>query len=211
MKWISSWAGQIIVAVIIATIIEMILPNGNNKKYIKTVIGVYVLFTIISPVVTNVLGKDFSLDTFSYEDYFRQSDSYTQLSEDFSNSTNSNIENAYVINLEQDIKNKLKQKGYLVSNIKLEIEFQDEEKYGTIKNVQMNIQNIEKKEEGKNNTVSSNTINDINVNKIQVGNSTNKTITNMSEGKTLTSTQTKEIKEYLNDEYGVDKEQIIIL
>lgn len=38
MGWISSWAEQIVVAVIIATIIEMILPNGNNKKYIKAVI-----------------------------------------------------------------------------------------------------------------------------------------------------------------------------
>ncbi|MCI8482131.1 MAG: hypothetical protein HFJ27_03470 [Clostridia bacterium] len=47
---LSLWAEQIIVAVIIATIIEMILPNGNNKKYIKAVIGVYVLFTIISPI-----------------------------------------------------------------------------------------------------------------------------------------------------------------
>lgn len=49
---ISSWAEQVIIAVIIATIIEMILPNGNSKKYIKTVIGVYIVYTIISPVIT---------------------------------------------------------------------------------------------------------------------------------------------------------------
>lgn len=49
---ISSWAEQIIIAVIIATILEMVLPNGNSKKYIKTVIGVYILYTIISPVIT---------------------------------------------------------------------------------------------------------------------------------------------------------------
>ena len=47
MEWISHWAETIIVAVIIGTIIEMILPSGNSKKYIKTVIGVYILFTII--------------------------------------------------------------------------------------------------------------------------------------------------------------------
>lgn len=49
---ISSWAEQIIIAVIIATILEMVLPNGNSKKYIKTVIGIYILYTIISPVIT---------------------------------------------------------------------------------------------------------------------------------------------------------------
>ena len=33
MEWISKWAEGIIVAVIIATILEMIIPNGNSKKY----------------------------------------------------------------------------------------------------------------------------------------------------------------------------------
>ena len=43
----STWAKSIILAVIVSTIIQMILPEGNNKKYIKTVIGLYILFTII--------------------------------------------------------------------------------------------------------------------------------------------------------------------
>ena len=32
MEWISNWAGGIIVAVIIGTVIEMVLPEGNCKK-----------------------------------------------------------------------------------------------------------------------------------------------------------------------------------
>ena len=35
IEWITNWAQGIIIAVIIATIIEMILPNGSCKKYIK--------------------------------------------------------------------------------------------------------------------------------------------------------------------------------
>ena len=38
IDFLSNWAEQLVVAVIIATIIEMILPNNNNKKYIKIVI-----------------------------------------------------------------------------------------------------------------------------------------------------------------------------
>ena len=34
IDWISTWAQSIIIAVIIATIIEMILPSGSSKKYI---------------------------------------------------------------------------------------------------------------------------------------------------------------------------------
>ena len=61
IKFISSWAGGIVLSVIIATILEMILPEGKNKKYIKTVIGVYILFAIISPIISKVTGK--TIDT----------------------------------------------------------------------------------------------------------------------------------------------------
>ena len=35
IEFLSSWAEQIVLAVIIATIIELILPNNKTKKYIK--------------------------------------------------------------------------------------------------------------------------------------------------------------------------------
>ncbi len=57
-SFLSSWAQQIIFAVIIGIIIQMLLPEGKNKKYVKMCIGIYVLFTIISPVV----GKNLEVD-----------------------------------------------------------------------------------------------------------------------------------------------------
>ena len=53
MNFISSWAEQIVLAVIVVTIIELILPNNKNKKYIQMVMGVYILFNIISPIIKN--------------------------------------------------------------------------------------------------------------------------------------------------------------
>ena len=61
MEWVSGWIQGIIIAVIISTIIEMILPEGNSKKYIKVVIGVYILFSIVSPVISKVTGNSFNL------------------------------------------------------------------------------------------------------------------------------------------------------
>lgn len=51
VNWISSWLQGIIVAVIIGTIIEMLLPKSSISKFIKVVIGLYILFSIITPVV----------------------------------------------------------------------------------------------------------------------------------------------------------------
>ena len=49
-QFINNWASGLIVAVIIATIIELILPENKNKKYVKMVSGIFILFTIISPI-----------------------------------------------------------------------------------------------------------------------------------------------------------------
>ena len=43
---------------IIATIIEMLLPNNGNGKYVKMVIGIFVLFSIISPVINKFRNND---------------------------------------------------------------------------------------------------------------------------------------------------------
>mgnify|MGYP003302800527 CR=1 FL=1 len=67
INFMSSWAEQIVLAVVIATIIEMILPKNKNKKYIQMVIGVYVLFNIISPIIKN--KDDFSIEKYNVENY----------------------------------------------------------------------------------------------------------------------------------------------
>ena len=58
VNWLNTWAQRIIIVVIICTIIEMILPEGKNKKYIKIVMGIYVVFTIISPIIAKINNKE---------------------------------------------------------------------------------------------------------------------------------------------------------
>ena len=64
IQFLSSWAEQIVLAVIIATIIELILPQNRNKKYIQMVIGIYILFNIISPIIKK---KDTILTSGDYD------------------------------------------------------------------------------------------------------------------------------------------------
>ena len=120
----STWAEQIIVAVIIAGIIEMILPKGNNKKYVKAIIGVYILFTIISPVISKITNIDFQ--DIDYEEYFKQTETYQTMSQDLSNNNDKTVEEIYISNLKQDMKNKLQEKGYIAENIEVDIELKDE-------------------------------------------------------------------------------------
>ena len=65
MEKISMWSRSIVVSVIITVVIEMILPENNSKKYIKIVLGIFVVYSIISPVfdffsnnsVDNIIDK----------------------------------------------------------------------------------------------------------------------------------------------------------
>ena len=75
IQFLSSWAEQIVLAVIIATIIELILPQNRNKKYIQMVIGIYILFNIISPIIKN---KDTILTSGDYDlEKYESSSIYT--------------------------------------------------------------------------------------------------------------------------------------
>ena len=109
VSFISSWAQQIIFAVIIGTILQMLLPEGKNKKYIKIVIGVYVLFAVISPVI----GKNIDLNL----DEFDLSANSAEFSID--ETSQNQINDLYTTTLKQDIILKLKNKGYGCENVDL--------------------------------------------------------------------------------------------
>ncbi len=55
------WCESLIIAVIITLIIELILPEGNNKKYIKVVIGLYLMVMVFDPFLNIVFNNDFSI------------------------------------------------------------------------------------------------------------------------------------------------------
>lgn len=110
LSFISSWAQQIIFAVIIGTILQMLLPEGKNKKYIKIVIGIYVLFAVISPVIGKSI--DLNLDEFNVT---------VEGAESNLDETNQDqINSLYTTNLKQDIILKLKNKGYGCENVELQ-------------------------------------------------------------------------------------------
>ena len=119
IAFVRNWAEGIIVSVIVASIIEMILPEGSSKKYIKVVIGIYILFVIVTPVINNFKNQNFNVGTVID---MEENKEYRQVSS--SNLEEKNIKNIklmYETNLKSDIKTKLQNKQYLVGNVALDI------------------------------------------------------------------------------------------
>lgn len=107
IEFISSWAEQIVLAVIVATIIELILPKNKNKKYIQMVIGVYVLFNIISPIIKN--KEEVSVEEYNIEKYETKSQYEIDQS-----SMDERIEKIYLEELENNAISKFEDAGFSV-------------------------------------------------------------------------------------------------
>lgn len=223
IEWITSWAQGIIIAVIIATIIEMIVPDGNCKKYIKVVIGVYILFSIISPVISKITGKNFNIsEEFNLEKFYKEADSKSIYNDLNSNNSN-NIMDIYITNLKSDLTAKLKNKGYEV--ISCDIEIKDEETYEirslklSLKKISENNGNEEKSGSGSNRVEKVEEVNEIN---IKMGESDNKTQNSESVNNEannsgnkdyksdLTAYEKNQVKEYLEATYEINKKNISI-
>lgn len=203
IEFIKEWANQIIIVAIIATILEMILPNGNNKKYIKMVIGLYILFSIIGPITAQITGKNLSVLNFNYEKYFDKEILETSV-QDFENSNSKLIKQAYIDNIKEDINMKLNKIGYEIIMCDINIlEDENKEEYGTIQSINLKVnKKVQKTEE---------TRSTIEVEDVEVGiNNSDNNNSNIKQQLNVSNDEKKQIIEYLSEEYSVDKKNILI-
>ena len=197
IKFINSWAQGIILAVIIATIIEIILPEGKNKKYVKTVIGVYILFTIIYPLINKFTKTNINT---LIENTTKQMSAY-QENNSLKIDTDKYIESTYKKKIEEDIRKRANEKNLNITSLNVYIETEDENRYGMLNSLVMKVEKNETSK--KNNDV--NQIKEINISK-NVQN--NEIIENKD--KTVTEKEINEFKEYINATYYLEKEKIHI-
>ncbi len=206
MEWVSNWIQGIIIAVIISTIIEMVLPEGNCKKYIKVVIGVYILFSIISPVINKVTGNNLKLaDIFDLDEYIEASTSNTY--QNVNDAQERQIKEIYQNSLKNDMKEKIQTKGYKVINIFVDIE--DNEQY-SINEINLRLEKQEEQEKVKK---ESSKIQEVNKVTIQIGESCdNEEVEQLEEGKKekLSILEKRELKQYLGNIYEIAEEKINI-
>ncbi|MFQ6943602.1 MAG: stage III sporulation protein AF [Clostridia bacterium] len=194
IEFLSSWAQGIIVAVIIATLIEMILPNNSSRKYVKVVIGMYILFTIVSPIIKKLGGKDINLNTINIEKYEQQiSKSDNTISRKFEDNNTRSIKDIYASNLKADISAKLKEKGYEIDTS--DIQIKDDENY-TIEKITLKLIKMEQKQEKNNEIV---------INTVEIGNTISQ-----KDSKTLSDDDKQEVKDYISETYDIDKKNINI-
>lgn len=204
MEFISSWVQGIIVAVVIATIIEMILPEGNSKKYIKIVIGVYIVFNVVAPIINKFTGNSLDFTSIiNLNKYEEEISAYEVDTEKLEKNNNSNIKEVYLLNLKKDMKSKIQDKGYVVNGIYIELEETEEYK---VKRVNLSISKKEDRDDNLNNI--SNTIDKVEEINIQV--QINNKIEETEHLVDINRNEIEQIKDYINSTYEIGQNNIYI-
>ena len=189
VDFLNTWSQRIIVVVVICTIIEMILPEGRNKNYIKTVAGIYVVFTIVGPIISKINIKE-NLNLEKYLKFPNSNVIETNVNID----NNKYIEEVYKEKLKTDLKAKINALGYTVESIDIKIETEKEETYGSILNLKLKI--TKKQEENKKNIIQ--------IEPVKIGKEKNN-------GKQeISSEEAENIKSYIGEIYCIDKEKISV-
>lgn len=207
----SSWVKGLGLAIVIVSILEMLLPNNKTKKYIRMVMGIYILFTIISPFMNK--QKILESGQLNLEDYTSTQTS-TTLDQ---RSMDERIQDLYIQELEKDIVKKLKEKGYLATSCKVKAKISDKEEETQITKIKIKVQKLlesenetKKEEENLENKVVAE------IQKIKPVDTTVKQEENTQEKDTTTGEKKEEdkeikvnraevqnIKKFLIEEYGV--------
>lgn len=221
VTFLSSWVKNLSLALIVVSILEMILPNNKTKKYIKTIMGLYILFSIISPFIKN--SNNLNLSEFninSYAEGIVEASSNEVVNQE---SMDKRIKKIYVQELEKDITSKIKEKGYTVSNCKVDVDGIED---GNIKNITVKLkdknENLNSTANDKNNNINIENVlvEEIQKVKIQVSNkeeqqsnynrsedeeNQNESKQNSEANSKITKTDIQNIKNFLIEEYGVSE------
>ncbi len=193
ISFISSWLKDIVVLFVLITIAELIMPNGNMKKYINLVIGLLIIVTIINPFI-RLFKLDFSLDK-AVMNYSKNGKLEGDDNEEFYSQQNNQIEKVYKERIRNELAKLIEDEtNYKVLDITVSL-LDDQKRYGELD--KLNILITEKDKEDVNNRILIKKIETVDL------------VSNL-ENNSSTNDEYDEIKEIIYNNYSVDKEKIII-
>ena len=196
IEFLSSWAKGLGLAIVVVSILEMILPNNKTKKYIRMVMGVYILFTIISPFIKNKQTIDVSnFEIEKYNNYVSTSEKTTQTSMD------KRIEELYIDKLEKDISKKVKEQGYDILNCEVEAKLNDSEENSEISKIRLQVKKNESNKVNDELTLENKVVEEIQ--KIRPINTNIIEREKSNKSEKVTNEDKQKIKKFLMEEYGV--------
>ena len=206
INFLSSWVKNLALALIIVSILEMILPNNKTKKYVKMVMGLYILFSIISPFIEN--SNKLNLNDLDFSYYIEETQTTSGTSEEVDQTSMDNrLNEIYKEELQKDIIEKIEEKGYKVESCKVVAHISEED--SGIEKITLKIsEKTSENEDGDSaDTIENKIVTEIQkIQKVNINVSKNEENKGEEEVTNITKTDIKIIKDFLINEYGVSEQ-----
>ncbi|NOU64433.1 stage III sporulation protein AF [Paenibacillus sp. LMG 31461] len=61
MDWLAGWLKTVIMVIMLATFVDLLLPSNTMQRYVKTVLSLFILLTLLTPVL-QLFQKDWDMD-----------------------------------------------------------------------------------------------------------------------------------------------------
>ncbi|OAS22953.1 stage III sporulation protein AF [Paenibacillus oryzisoli] len=61
MDWLAGWLKTVIMVIMLATFVDLLLPSNTMQRYVKTVLSLFILLTLLTPVL-QLFQRDWNLD-----------------------------------------------------------------------------------------------------------------------------------------------------
>lgn len=212
ITFLSSWVKNLALALILVSILEMIIPNNKTKKYVKMIMGLYILFSIVSPFIEN--SDKFNFNNLNLDSVLQDTKQTSSLGEEIDQTSMDNrLNDIYKEQLEKDIIQKIKVEGYEVESCKVSAHISDSD--SGIESINVKIKSkINFHDEIGNEKENTNSIENVIVKEIQKiqnvdikisENSQDEEREFIQEESNITKTDIKIIKKFLVKEYGVNE------
>ena len=131
MDFLTEWVTNIIIFILLATVMDMLLPNSSFQKYTKIVTGLILIAIILSPVL-KLFSADFETAIAAIGQFNSQEDEKIKNSIEFQKKEIQASQHAYIlqtmaVQLETAAEEELmEQQGMEIANIELEVNDQDQ-------------------------------------------------------------------------------------
>ena len=201
---ISNWAGELVVALIVTTLIEMLLPENKIKKYVKTLIGVYIVFCIISPFIDE--NK-----VLSFENIEKELESYSkELNIDDIQTSNekkedASMENLYIEEFRKDVIEQVEKQGLEVKKCDVDIQIDATKENAGINKIYLVIGKKQIQEDKQN----SSEIKIEEVEKVEISINATSSEDNISED-VEENEDTLKVKKYLCEHYEISDDRVVV-
>jgi stage III sporulation protein AF len=188
-EFLNLWLKDIILVFIFLSIVEIMIPKGNMKKYINMIIGFLIIITIINPFV-KLFNRDYSFNKDLYKNQIENINILYEGNDELIKTQEEQVKEFYTEKIEEELEDLIiSTTDYTIERVNTTID-EEEESFGRLLTIEIFLKEKVKTEEEKDNIIKIKKVDNISITENK-GNDTK--YNELNDGKIK-----KDISEYYN-------------